>query len=97
MFLNLKEALVVIILFIMLFLSCLDVLSDRIMCTSRRHARSTWSSFDLKKNFTRIYSDLNFYRRAKLSRHVVRSELAGAGSAGASSYPLSGVQEEVFS
>lgn len=66
--------------------------THRIMCTSRRHAYSTRSSFYPKKNFTQVYSDFNFYRREKLSRHVVRSELAGAGSAGASSYPLSEIQ-----
>ncbi|KAL2464348.1 1-acyl-sn-glycerol-3-phosphate acyltransferase [Forsythia ovata] len=68
------------------------VLSDKITCTSRRHACDTWSSIYLEKNFTRVYSDFNFHRREKLSRYVVRSELAGAGSAGAYSYPLSEIQ-----
>ncbi|KAL2454644.1 1-acyl-sn-glycerol-3-phosphate acyltransferase 1 [Abeliophyllum distichum] len=65
------------------------VLSDKITCTSRRHASDMWSSIYLEKKFTCVYSDFNFHRRKKLSRYVVRSELAGAG---AYSYPLSEIQ-----
>ncbi|KAL2524010.1 1-acyl-sn-glycerol-3-phosphate acyltransferase 1 [Abeliophyllum distichum] len=68
------------------------VLSDKITCTSRRHASDMWSSIYLEKKFTCVYSDFNFHRHKKLSRYVVRSELAGAGCAGAYSYPLSEIQ-----